>query len=214
LTGFDDESDLERIMSAASEDLYQDCPIHEFFFLMYKGERRKEDPKTRKCSEFLAQAFTAELADQDEANYAAYYHAKRKCGLLSVRPNRKMNRLVPVSAADGSQLWVAVDNHDNVIGSISITMDVKSPFKACRRAACKVLCLSLAFMISNSDCNLQLLRRSDLTFQDHITVQTHPNKDLFCFTFSVSELQDHLRNRRTYRNQDDRDHDDTDAEHR
>jgi hypothetical protein len=212
LTGFDDESDLERIMGAASADVYQDCHIHVFVFVMYKGERRKEDPKTRFCSEFLAQAFTAKLVDKAAAPYAADYDAKRKWGLLRVRPNRKMNRLVPDSV-DGSQFWVAVDIHNNVIGSISIPMDVKSPFKACRRAACKVLSPSLACMISYSDCNLQLLHRSDLMFTESITVQTHPNKDFFCCTFSVSELQGYLRYKKANRNQDDRDRDDTDADH-
>ncbi len=200
-------------MRAASADVHQDCHIHVFFFVMYKGERRKEDPKTMFCAEFLAQAFTAKLLDKVAAPYSADYDAKRKCGLLCVRPNRKMNRLVPGSV-DGSQLWVAVDIHNNLIGSISIPMDVKSTFKACRRAACKVLSPSLAFMISNSDCNLQLLYRSDLMFTESITVQTHPPyKDFFCYTFSVSELQDYLRNKKANRNQDDRDHDDTDADH-
>ncbi len=145
MTELDDKSDhLKNIMSAAAKELYLDCPCEGFVFVMYQGDKNKEDRKTRICSEILKgkNLKLGQMGSNCAGTHTVFYDADKRHGLLRVYPNRKKVGFAQCNAEDGREIWVAVDSRLDK-DFVSISINGKSQIEASRRAAKKVFALSV-----------------------------------------------------------------------
>jgi hypothetical protein len=143
LTELDEKSDhLKNIMITAAKDLYHDCPCDGFVFVMYQGDQKKEDRKTRTCSELLTgkNLKIGKMGSSCAGTHTVSYDTDRKCGLLGVYPNRRKVGFAQHNLENGRDLWVAVDSRLDR-DFVAISINGKSQIEASRRAARKVFAL-------------------------------------------------------------------------